>query len=343
MRRAIGDPQAPLQTFLDLLERRALLGDEGRLLPHVQLVSMGDHFDWGRTEERGRVAGESLALLAWLCAHPPDQVVVLLGNHDLARACELHGWTKAAFEEALKEAQAAYREGQVDPAAEAQFLARYPMFPTAEIVARDWASHCPTQSALLDAALDARRVRLAYALDERTLLHHAGVTKATLEALGLPEDADAFGIARALNAFLYDRHQQRQGGALDLSPLHVPGSAHLGEGTGIFFHRAAHPTKAKARPGRSYDPRDLPPGLVQIIGHVQDKKSRALLGPWADGAPVTEGVLRQLVVTDGEVRYAHGTRPIPEGAKALIFTDGGMFRTAPERYQLLDLDARTPA
>ena len=342
VRRAVGDPQAPLETFLALLDRRALLGSDGRLLPHVQLVSMGDHFDWGRTEERARVSAESQALFAWLCAHPSDQVVVLLGNHDLARVCDLHGFTGARFEEALALAQAAYREGDPDPEAERTFQARYPMFPTAEVVARDWASFEPSQSALVEGALAAGRVKLAHADDAQTLLLHAGVTRPTLAALAVREDADAFHIARALNVFLHKRFVHRGDGPLDLSPLHVPGSAATGEGRGIFFHRACHPEQGAPRPGRAFDPRDLPPGLTQIIGHVQDAKSRKLLGPWADSAAPTPGVLRQLVVADGQVHYAHGTWRVPEGAAALVFTDGGMLRTPLERYQLLDLDARAP-
>ena len=49
---AIGDPQASLSTFLRILDLNGLLGDDGRLRPEVGLVSMGDHFDWGRPEDR---------------------------------------------------------------------------------------------------------------------------------------------------------------------------------------------------------------------------------------------------------------------------------------------------
>ena len=49
---AIGDPQAPLQTFLSILDHHQLLGDHGRLRDEVMLVSMGDHFDYGTPEAR---------------------------------------------------------------------------------------------------------------------------------------------------------------------------------------------------------------------------------------------------------------------------------------------------
>jgi hypothetical protein len=60
---AIGDPQASIETFLAVLDRHALLGDHGRLLPEVQLVSMGDHFDWGGPGDRERAAESAEALL----------------------------------------------------------------------------------------------------------------------------------------------------------------------------------------------------------------------------------------------------------------------------------------
>lgn len=352
-RLAVGDPQAPLHKFLELLDRRGLLSEEGRLRDDVQLVSMGDHFDWGRSDEREDVAQQSCALFAWLCAHPAEQVIVLLGNHDLARVCELYGWRSRDFEAARVEAAEAWRQGEVDPRAEEAFLERYPMFPTAELLARDYASFHPMQTVLVRQALDAGRVQLAHADDAHTLLLHAGIHVEQLEALGLggPEalgDAPAQRIADRLNGLLRERWAQRGEGPLDLRPLHVPGSASTGEGVGMFFHRAAHPSLIEDPPGgRRFDPRVLPMGLVQVVGHVRHGKSRKLLGPWAEGedVPVEDGPLRQLTVTGERVHYAVGLRKVPVGADAaaMIFTDGGMHRTPPARYELLDLDARLPA
>ncbi len=346
----MGDPQAPLRKFLEVLDRRGLLAPTGRLRADVQLVSMGDHFDWGRSSERREVSRQSTALFAWLCAHPPEQVIVLLGNHDLARVCELHGWAGYAFDAALLSAQLAWREGVPDPAAERDFLREYPMFPTAEVVARDWASYEPHQSEWVSAAIEAGRVQLAHAADARTLLLHAGLHLEQLEALGLGGvealgDAPAQRLADRLNALLRERWAQRGEGPLDLRPLHVPGSAAAGEGVGMFFHRAAHPTQLEGPKGRKFDPRRLPRRLVQVVGHVRHGKSRKLLGPWAEeeGAPVEDGPLRQLTVTDERVHYASGLREAPPDAAVMIFTDGGMQRTPAERYELFDLDSRRPA
>src|SRR6185503_7898928 len=61
-RLAVGDPQAPLRTFFEILDDRGLLGPDGRLSPSVALVSMGDHFDWGDPSEREAAADDGHAL-----------------------------------------------------------------------------------------------------------------------------------------------------------------------------------------------------------------------------------------------------------------------------------------
>src|SRR5687767_12974249 len=74
---AIGDAQAPLGTFLAILDRHGLLGEDGRLKAEVQLVSIGDHFDYGPTAWRKLATEEALQLLSWLAAHPADQVILI--------------------------------------------------------------------------------------------------------------------------------------------------------------------------------------------------------------------------------------------------------------------------
>src|SRR4051812_2431655 len=71
---AIGDPQASLSQFLRVLDLNGLLADHGRLRHDVGLVTLGDHFDWGRPTERATAAEDGLCILSWLAAHPPDQV-----------------------------------------------------------------------------------------------------------------------------------------------------------------------------------------------------------------------------------------------------------------------------
>ena len=104
IRVAIGDPQADLTRFLAILDRHGLLTERGWLAPDVQLVSVGDHFDWGKAHERDAVAQSALRLVAWLAAHPADQVVILAGNHDLGRVGELADFTDATFASAQAEA-----------------------------------------------------------------------------------------------------------------------------------------------------------------------------------------------------------------------------------------------
>ena len=333
---AIGDPQAPLATFLTILDVHGLLGDDGRLAPDVGLVSMGDHFDWGPVEQREQAAREGAAILAWLAAHPPDQVRIVLGNHDLVRVGELAHFSDEAFAAARAEADAAYRRGDVDPALEAALLARYPTAASAEVLARDFSCFAAAQRELLTRLLRARRVRLAHAFDAELLLLHAGVTTAELQSLGVA-GGDAPAIAAALDAFLDARVDAWSGvGALDLAPLHEPGSARGGEAQGMLFHRPAHAGADRAK--RRFDPRALPPGVRQAVGHIQDKKCRELLGAWAEPGPPVHGRLRGLSLAGEAPRYRLGCAP----DAALYFLDGAMSRVDPRAYELFDLRRRGP-
>ncbi|MEQ1735597.1 MAG: metallophosphoesterase, partial [Rhodoglobus sp.] len=88
---ALGDPQAATDKLFALLDHHGLLGEDGWLRPDVQLVSIGDHFDFG-TRAQGTIARarrDGPRFLRWLAAHPPSQVTILFGNHDAARVMEL--------------------------------------------------------------------------------------------------------------------------------------------------------------------------------------------------------------------------------------------------------------
>ncbi len=347
LRVAIGDPQADITRFLAILEHHGLLGDEGWLRPEVQLVSMGDHFDWGPRHQRAEAARSSIQLVAWLAAHPADQVLLLAGNHDLGRVGELADFTDATFAQAQEEADRVYAGGQTDEAQERAFLVRYPQVPTAELVSRDFGNFREEQSAWVTHLLRARRLRVAYAAGPDLLVLHAGVTREDLDVLGLPEErhADAHAVADTLNQALDAAVGSWQGGRLVIPRLHEPGSAADGEGRGIFYQRPSlRPEEAertRVTPRRRFDPRRLPRGLVQVVGHTRDKRSRSLL---CLPGEVRDGVLRHLV-TDGEhVSYAHGAPPKAEPAEAvLVFTDGGMNDSPTPSYELFDLDARAAA
>jgi hypothetical protein len=331
---AIGDPQAPLATFIAVLEHHGLLGEDGWLAPDVLLVSMGDHFDWGHAAEARQAAAEGLALLAWLAHHDEDQVVLLAGN-DLGRLGELAAFDDAMFARMQQEAVGIYRNGDVDRDAERDFLNRWPDVPTAELVARDFAAFEPAQRDLVAHLLVHGQLHLAWAPSDDLLLLHAGVTSTQLQQLGIDPRGGATSIARGLERHLADAVRAWPGppARFEIPGVHRPGNAISGEGDGVLYHRAAYQQKP-----RRFDPRDLPRGLVQAIGHVRDKKSRQLLGSeWTDGAAPVDGPLRYLVTDGTKVHYAKGRPQYDPTVATMLFLDGGMNYTAPASYELLTL------
>ncbi len=336
---AIGDPQAPLATFLRVLECNGLLGDEGRLRAEVALISMGDHFDWGTPEQREQATAEGTALLSWLAAHPADQAAIVLGNHDLARVGELAGLGDEAYAVMRSAADAVYKRGQVDEEAQRALLKRWPRLPTAELAARDFSSFSKAQSALVEALLRGRRARLGFE-HRGLLLVHAGLTIDELALLGNPRTAAE--TALALDAFLDRGLDSWRDGPLELAPLHLPGNAARGEGRGILYHRPADPSLGQpdlfaGPPRRRFDPRRLP-AFTQAIGHIRDGKCRKLLPGWCVSEPEADGPMRSLALDGALPRYGRGAWPDAR----VLFLDGGMSHAAPEHYQLLDLDSRAP-
>ena len=336
----MGDPQAPFAKVLAVLDRHGLIADDGRLREDVQLVSMGDHFDWGQPSERKKATDDGSALVAWLSGHAAQQVIMLAGNHDLARVCELFAFgDDEGFEAAWVMARAAYRDGKPDPEDSKRFLERYPHVPDAECVARDFSCYCVAQQGQITELLRTRRLRLAHA-HRGLLLVHAGVTSDDFALLGdVPADAEA--AAARLNTFLEERVDRWSTGPLDLTPLHQPGSAVGGEARGVLFHRPAIPNDSaqfKGPPRRRFDPRGLPAAFPQAIGHIRDQKCRDLMPGWHDGAAPVDGPLRALSVEGETVRYAVGT---PPGAR-LYFLDAGMNHVDAASYELFDLERRQP-
>nr|WP_246357467.1 metallophosphoesterase [Pyxidicoccus fallax] len=344
----MGDPQADLDRVLAILAHHGLLGDDGWLKPDVQLVSVGDHFDWGKPHEREAVATSGLRLVAWLAAHPADQAVMLLGNHDLGRVGELAGFTDATFAAAQAEADRAYQGGDTDEAAERAFLARWPNVPTAELVARDFGNFREVQRAWVEHLLRVKRFRVAHVAGPGLMVLHAGVTHEDLDVAGLPpaRRSDAGAVAQALNAALDVAVAAWREGPLVLPGLHRPGDAAGGEGVGIFYQRPSlkpeDAERVRGTPRRRFDPRRLPAGLTQVVGHTRDKRIRELLGLGPAGAK--DGVVRHLVTDGTRVDYDHGAPPPPKPNEAVVvFTDGGMRECPPEAFELFDLDTRAAA
>lgn len=334
---AIGDPQAPLETFLRILDGHGLLGDDGRLRADVHLVSMGDHFDYGKPDVRARATVEGISILSWLASHPPERVTILLGNHDLARVCELFPFSDEAFLVAHEEARVLYASKAPADA----FLSRYPTVPDPECLARDYSCFSVEQRVLVTELLRTRRLRLA-AHHAGLLLVHAGVTTDDLALAGISASSAAE-ASEGLNAWLDARLARWSDGPLDLAPLHQTGTPATGEGRGVLYHRPCDPsTQPPARldgpPRRRFDPRRLPAAFPQAIGHIRDDKCRELMPHWSPPGTGIDGPLRSLTVSADEVVYRSGC----VAHARLYFTDGGMSHAAPERYELFDLDARAP-
>ncbi len=334
---AMGDPQAPLETVMNLLDGHGLLGEAGRLAPDAELVSMGDHFDFGSLSERARAGEAGTELLAWLAAHPSDQVTILIGNHDLARVGELARFDDDSFREAQVEADAGYW-AQAPIRAERDYRARWGV-PSWEMIARDFSNFRVEQRTLVTALLQTKRFRVAYAVADDLLLTHAGVTLDELDALGA-SFTDAHAIADALNTALESAVASWQSGPLSVGALHQPGDA-AGEGVGMFYHRPVR-VQGPVQRGhlrRRFDVRRLPRGLTQAVGHTRDLKSRKLLQ--LDEAGAADGRLRHVAIEGEEIVLGAG-RPPPATAESavLVFLDGGMNDVFPASYELLDLDTR---
>src|SRR5687768_17097628 len=195
---AIGDPQAHAHKLFVVLDHHGLLGDDGRLCDDVQLVSIGDHFDFGTraqgTTDAARVDGARF--LRWLCAHPAAQTTVLVGNHDTARVMELATVTDARFDAAaalageliaLKETAPAEAHARMRD----EYMVAFPEVPALGVVHRDFSAFSEAQRALVQRELMDGRLRLAASAraedGSNLLLTHAGVTARELALLGVPD------------------------------------------------------------------------------------------------------------------------------------------------------------
>lgn len=343
---AVGDPQASAEKFFAILAHHGLLGEDGWLAPDVRLVSLGDHFDFGSFGTRFEAGLAGTLILSWLAAHTPEQVTLIAGNHDLARVAELNTLDDVTFQAAAERAYELYRATALDPELERAFLRDYPMFPSVEVAARDLCTFQVEQRNLVSRLLRERRFRLAAHFHD-VLFVHAGATIETLANVGLPVHSnDAERVALRLNEALDAAVDSFTGDArFAIAGLFTPGSAERGEPGGFLFHRPAHPSTPVPEKDRArrFDPRTLPRGLCQVVGHVRDAKCRQLLGDWVRDEAASEGRLRHLAVAGDTVSYRYG---VPENlslaagstdAAAMIFVDGGMQYVAAEAYELFDV------
>ncbi len=364
--RVVGDPQASLERFLDVLAAHDLLSVEGWLADDVQLVSMGDHFDY-RVHDDSDPSHDGTAILRWLAEHHPSQVLLLLGNHDAARVMELITLSDARFAEAHAVAS---RLAPLERSAPDEYARRwrdevgpaFPEMPTPGLIARDYASYDERQRELVMALLVGRRFRLAATgrlPDNRTaLLTHAGVTEREVAALGVgtgPVELAAAALDRHLAGAVDARRAAWAAGTmapLELAPLHVAG-AQPHEGGGLLYHRPSNPDRAATPEDpvdrawesdprrRRFHPRELPPGLVQIVGHTNHKKCLKELRGWIapDAAAMTHGGLRTLIVQGDDVTYRGGVHGAARGTAVMLMIDAEMNEPDKpgEEVALLDL------
>lgn len=350
---AVGDPQTTPERYFDVIDAAGALGDDGMLLPDFGLVSMGDHFDFGTDVAVSRAAGP--ALLAWLAAHAPDQVVILAGNHDIVRVCELAFETDGSW----AEARAMAAELGEDRGSLATFHERFPNIPLPALVRRDFAGFEERQRALVQRLLLDGRMQLAVTArcdalaSSDLLLVHTAITPRELAGLGLDVDAPAKTIAAALSTLLREavarvaaRWCAGLPAALDLAPVYVAGVSGF-EGGGFLYHRPGDPDAdgggrrddyAGARP-RRFDPRALPRDLAQVVGHDPHPKRAKEMSAWTTDAAraAGDGHLRTLRVHGDAPVYDLGLAPHVGGGATLYLTDAGLGRGA-ERVPVMWLD-----
>lgn len=352
----MGDPQAPFARVLGVLRRHGLLDETGprpHIAAHARLLSIGDHFDWGGKSavERAAVATDGEACLRFLSSHAADHVVVLAGNHDLARVGELFDVDDATFASLQEAADQHYFE-TASAAHEGDYFRRCAFLPSTEMVARDLSTFRTSQRTLVLGLLRRRRLRLAHA-ESGLLFTHAGVTRKALWRLGLDEgaspDAIASGLNGALDAAVDECLRGRRQRPLLIPGLHRPADG-IGEGDGILYHRPTWVDGDQWLEPRRFDPRKLPRGLWQVVGHVRDARCVKSLREWSEPKQAELGILRHLIVVDGQPVYRHGPPPpreqVPADAAVMMFIDGGMSAADIDRYQLLDVTtraARVPA
>lgn len=333
---AIGDPQTNTARFFGALDAHGLLDDDGWLRDDVRLISMGDHFDyWVPEREAARVEG--VLVLSWLAAHARDHVVLVAGNHDLARVMELATIDDARFRAAGDLARAIFDGPRSEREARtAEFRALYPELATTGYAGRDYNAFTVEQRTLVQRLLLANRFDLALAEDDM-LFTHAGVTNRELAMLGVAAEAHA--IAEALQArfaaaiaAVADDWQRGMPTPLSLAPLHVAGADGV-EGGGLLYHRPADPDRPGAnawetdpRAPRRFDPRTLPP-ITQVVGHTGHSKAWKEMPRWREPNMTGDrGGLRTLAVTCDEVRYLRGIHRA--GAATLWMIDPEMHYVA---------------
>ncbi|HET9620764.1 MAG TPA: hypothetical protein VFP84_05340, partial [Kofleriaceae bacterium] len=121
------------------------------------------------------------------------------------------------------------------------------------------------------------------------------------------------------------------------------------EGGGLLCHRPLHPERGAGRRAwqlapdrpRRFDPRTLPRGLHQVVGHTGHAQCLRELAGWDTAAARAHGAggIRTLRVADDGVTYDVGLAAPAAGVADLILIDGGLWRAPVADVALLPLAA----
>jgi len=348
----MGDPQTTFAKVLGILGSHDLLREDGYLREDVGLVSIGDHFDFASHDARSLtdIGRDGTDNLRWLAEHPPDQVVIVMGNHDSARVMELAFETDRSFA-AARALAAACLADDAPPEQTLEFVAAYPRIAKPGLADRDFSSFAVSQRDQVQQLLLAGRMRLACLgvhAGKPVLLTHAGVTNAEVKELGVEPRAEALAVAldkrlREAVAHVRSAWEYGQPAALDLRPLHFAGDAGR-EGGGLLYHRPSNggddPDDTPVAP-RRFHPRELPLGLTQVCGHTGHKRCRKELTEWhaPSAAPRTHGGLRTLTVGESSIVYSESIEPAREGDATYYFIDIEMNAPEVNDYPLFELES----
>jgi hypothetical protein len=242
----------------------------------------------------------------------------------------------------------------------AAWVAQFPELPAPDLLAKDYQSFTTAQRALVERLLLARRFTLAATATRQgreLLITHAAVSRREVELLGVAATPSLLAsalqdrFARAIDA-VAPSWRRGDRAALDLAPLHLAGGKagddpHVREGGGLLYHRPRDPRTvrpssepaAEAAPHapRRFDPRDLPRGLVQLVGHSGDARCRKFMRSWLASDLPRYAAVRTVVVGDAaeDVVYRAGVHLAPT---ALILADPELNTCAIEDVELVELD-----
>lgn len=351
---AVGDPQTTFTRFSTALKH--LIGEDGWLKPTIGLVSMGDHFDFlspKKDDPEGRAAAglEGQLILAWLAAHPPEQVPIILGNHDACRVIELSHVDDPEF--------IAARTKSYEENVDEWKLAKKLGIPNAGMLRKDFSCFAQAQRNQVQKLLMEGRYRFSLVAEhdnEPLLMVHAGFTARELKILGLKEEGltpqqvhdqlEAF-LVKAVSA-VADTWKAGGKAKLKLDPLHVtpePGR----EAGGFMAHR---PSNRGNRPVTSWEfnpecPRryhvlDIPRSFNQAVGHTGKAILERELKPWCSKVEFGGGACHTLHVGEPEPVLERGIQAKKGDATRLFLLDPGFayLDSDEEPVELLEINGK---